>query len=83
MCMCYILPKKFKRTLVVFIWEELKSQIFFDDVLGVNKSNYDIVVIILQIDLGKKSNLMTNKEQANYLEGANGKNISNCRPHSI
>ena len=35
----------------------------------------------LQTDLGKKSNLMTNKEQANNLEGANiecmGKDISN------
>ena len=45
------------------------------------KSNCDIDVFILQIDLGKKSNLMTNKEQANNLEGANieciGKNISN------
>ena len=49
--------------------------------LGVNKSNCDIVVIILQIYLGKKSNLMTNKEQANNLKGTNieciGKNISN------
>ena len=45
-----------------------------------NKSNCDVVIILL-IDLGKKSNLMTNKEQANNLEGANieciGKNISN------
>ena len=33
MCMCYILPKKFKRNIVVFVLGRVKVTDIFDDVL--------------------------------------------------